>query len=57
MALPASFNIFHQVPAKATRYRSTIETSAVRRHCLDVANGLHDGAARTALVGLISRNR
>jgi ferredoxin len=40
MALPASFNIFHQVPAKATRYRSTIQTPAVRRHCLDVANGL-----------------
>ena len=40
MALPASFNIFHQVPAKATRYRSTIQTPAVRRHSLDVANGL-----------------
>jgi hypothetical protein len=56
MALPASFNIFHQIQAKATNYRSTIETPAARRHCWMWRTIYNDGAVRTD-VGLISLNR
>jgi len=56
MALPASFNIFHQVPAEATSYRSTVEIPAARRHGW-LWRTIYNGAARTVLVGLISPNR
>ena len=56
MALPASFNIFHQVQAKATSYRANNSNSGRSTTPLDVANDLQRWR-RVGCLGLISRNR